>query len=221
VKIENIDVDTAINAVKGHLKQEKDLSPALRSALEVLLLLASTDPNRKKPSKKGKSNRKPGGHNGTTLEPVNDPDEVTGIPVDRRTLPRGMAYQEAGYESRQVIDIDIARFVTEYRAQVLEDDQGHRYVAAFPEGVNRPVQHGLHLKAHAVYLSPFQRLPYDRIRDHFQDQLQIPLSAGSVFNFNQQAHDRLAPFERWAKTELASSQTRSSLTSGACSEPQV
>jgi len=112
VRISEDDVDAAINAVKTHLKQEKDLSPALRSALEVLLLLLlvslllnritlnsknsskppSTGPNRKKPSKKGKSNRKPGsqkGHNGTTREPVNDPDEVTEIAVDRRTLPGG------------------------------------------------------------------------------------------------------------------------------------
>ena len=226
MKIENIDVDAAINSVKAHLKQEKDLSPALRSALDVLLLLVSlllnrltlnsknsskppsTDPHRKKSRKKGKSNRKPGGqkgHNGTTLEPVDDPDEVTELQVDRRTLPRGVAYQEVGHESRQVIDIDIARFVTEYRAQVLEDDQGNRFVAAFPDGVNRPVQYGLNLKAHAVYMSQYQLIPYDRIRDHVQDQMHIPISAGSVFNFNQEAHDRLEPFERWAKTELARS----------------
>ena len=226
MKIEDIDVDSAINSVKELLKQESDLSPALRSALEVLLALVtlllnritlnsknsskppSTDPNRKKSSKKGKSDRKPGGqkgHNGTTLEPVDDPDEVTEIKIDRRSLPKGPQYQEAGYETRQVIDVDIARFVTEYRAQVLEDDQGNRFVASFPDGVNRPVQYGLSLKANAVYMSQHQLIPYDRIRDHFHDQMHIPVSAGSVFNFNQEAYDRLEPFEQWAKTELAKS----------------
>jgi transposase len=227
LKLDAIDVDSAINSVKELLKKEKDLSPALRSALEVLLVLValllnrmtlnsknsskppSTDPNRKKSSKQGQSSRKPGGQkgrNGTTLQPVDDPDEVEVLTIDRRTLPKGPRYREAGHESRQVIDIDIARFVTEYRAQILEDNQGNRFVAAFPDGVNRPVQYGLNLKANAVYMSQHQLIPYDRIRDHFQDQMHIPVSAGSVFNFNKEAYERLASFEQWAKTQLARSE---------------
>ena len=227
MKIEDIDVDSSINAVKELLKQEKDLAPALRSALEVLLILVallvnrmslnsknsgkppSTDPNRRKSSEKGKSHRKPGGqkgHNGTTLEPVDDPDEVEVLTIDRRTLPKGSQYREVGHESRQVIDIDISRFVTEYRAQILEDDQGNRFVAAFPEGVKRAVQYGLNLKATAVYMSQYQLIPYDRIRDHFQDQMHIAVSAGSVFNFNKEAYAGLAAFGQWAKTQLAQSE---------------
>jgi transposase len=226
LKLDAIDVDSAINSVKELLKKEKDLSPALRSALEVLLVLVAlllnrmtlnsknnskppcTDPNRKKSSKPGHSSRKPGGQkgrNGTTLQPVDDPDEVEVLTIDRRTLPKGPRYREAGHESRQVIDIDIARFVTEYRAQILEDNQGNRFVAAFPDGVNRPVQYGLNLKANAVYMSQHQLIPYDRIRDHFQDQMHIPVSTGSVFNFNKEAYERLASFEQWAKTQLARS----------------
>jgi transposase len=226
LKIDSIDVDSSINSVKELLKQEKDLSPALRSALEVLLVLVtlllnrttlnsknsskppSADPNRKKSSRQGKGERKPGGQkgrNGTTLEPVDDPDEVEVLEIDRRSLPKGPRYREAGYESRQVIDIDISRFVTEYRAQILEDNQGNRFVATFPEGVNRPVQYGLSLKANAVYMSQHQLIPYDRVRDHFQDQMHIPVSAGSVFNFNKEAYDGLASFEQWAKIQLARS----------------
>ena len=227
MKIEDIDVEAAIDSVKELLGKEKNLSPALKSALEVLLILVtlllnrmtlnsknsskppSTDPNRKKSSKRGQSSRKPGGQkgrNGTTLQPVDDPDEVEVLTIDRRTLPKGPRYREAGHESRQVIDIDIARFVTEYRAQILEDNQGNRFVAAFPDGVNRPVQYGLNLKANAVYMSQHQLIPYDRIRDHFQDQMHIPVSAGSVFNFNKEAYERLASFEQWAKTRLVRSE---------------
>jgi len=226
LKIDDIDVDSAVNSVKELLGKERDLSPALRSALEVLLVLValllnrltlnsknsskppSTDPNRKKSSGQGKGARKPGGQsgrNGTTLEPVAEPDEVKVLEIDRRTLPKGAHYREAGHEIRQVIDIDIARFVTEYRAQILEDGQGNRWVASFPEGVNRPVQYGLGLRANAVYMSQYQLIPYDRIRDHFQEQMGIGLSAGSVFNFNQEAYERLEPFERWVKTALANS----------------
>jgi hypothetical protein len=70
--------------------------------------------------------------------PVEEPDEVQELPVDRGTLPPGRSYREAGFEWRQVIDLDISSFVTEYRAQILEDDRGERHVAAFPEGVTRP-----------------------------------------------------------------------------------
>jgi transposase len=57
------------------------------------------------------------------------------LEIDRRTLPKGPRYREAGYETRQVIDIGIARFVTEYRAQVLEDNQGNRFVAGLVYGM--------------------------------------------------------------------------------------
>lgn len=227
MKIENIDVDSAIDSVNKLLEKEPDLSPALKAALEVLLILVSllinrttlnsknsskppsTDPNREKSSKKGSSDRKPGGQKGrigTTLQKVDDPDVVQELNIDRRSLPRGRQYQEDGYETRQVIDIDISRLVTEYRAQVLKDDLGNRFVASFPNRVSRPVQYGIGIKANTVYMSQFQLLPYDRIRDHFQEQMGIPVSAGSVFNFNKEAYEQLDEFEQWAKAQLATSE---------------
>ena len=226
LKIDSIDVKASIDSVRQLLEKEPGLSPALRSALEVLIALVglllnrltldstnsskppSSDPNRNKRKTRGKSKNKPGGqngHQGATLAPVEDPDEITELTIDRRTLPKGSRYRLVGHEVRQVIDIDLSRFVTEYRAQVLEDEQGNRYVATFPDGVNRPVQYGKHLKSQAVYLSQFQLIPYDRIRDYFQDQIQVPVSTGSIFNFNQEAYERLEPFQRWAKTQLANS----------------
>ncbi|MCU7886858.1 MAG: IS66 family transposase, partial [Candidatus Thiodiazotropha sp. (ex Lucinoma aequizonata)] len=96
-----------------------------------------------------------------TLEPVDDPDEVTELKINRRTLPKGPQYKEVSHEIRQIIDIDISRFVTEYWAQILEDNQGNQFVTSFPEGVNRPVQYGFNLKANAVYISQYQLIPYD------------------------------------------------------------
>ncbi|MCH9698522.1 MAG: hypothetical protein K0U68_10490 [Gammaproteobacteria bacterium] len=119
------------------------------------------------------------GHVGTTLTSFADPDNVTMIPIDRSTLPDGQ-YRDAGVETRQVVDLDIARVVTEYRAQILEDATGKRFVAPFPAGVNKAVQYGDRLKAHAVYLSQYQLLSYQRIQDYFADQLQIPISQGSL-----------------------------------------
>lgn len=224
MKIGNIEVEAALKNVQDLLAADKDLSPSLKAALDVLMLLVgilinqkllnsknsskppSADPNREKVSKKGMSKRKPGGqkgHKGVTLSQVPDPDEVTDLTIDRRTLPKGRSYKQVDFEVRQVIDIDISRFVTEYRAEVLEDEQGNRFVAEFPARVKRPVQYGNSIKANAVYMSQFQLIPYDRVRDHFVDQIDIPVSVGSIFNFNQEAFNGLDQFERWAKKALA------------------
>ncbi len=117
------------------------------------------------------------GHIGKTLEKTPDPDFVEVLSVDRRTLPKGN-YHQVGFETRQVFDIDISRVITEYQAQVLEDEKGNRFVATFPDGVTKAVQYGNQIKAHAVYLSQFQLLPYKRIQNYFADQLQILLSEG-------------------------------------------
>jgi transposase len=222
--ISNVNVEETIERVQSQLSKEKDLSPALRSSLEVLLLLVSllidrlginsknsskppsSDPNREK-TPKSKGSRKPGGqvgHNGAMLRPVAEPDQVKVIPVDRRSLPPG-DYHDDGFESRQVFDLDISTVVTEFRAQVLLDQDGNRYVASFPEGVTRPAQYGNGVKVHSVYMSQFQLIPYKRIENHFLDQMQLPISAGSIFNFNQEAYGLLEGFDKWVKSQLVAS----------------
>ena len=91
----------------------------------------------------------------------------------------------------QKYDIEFKRVVTEYCAQILENELGQRFVAPFPKDVNSYIQYGNGLKAHAVYLSQYQLLPYERIREYFTDQLNIPLSSGSIFNFINTAYTQL------------------------------
>jgi transposase len=40
-------------------------------------------------------------------------------------------------------------------------------------------------------MSQYQLLPYNRIEDHFWDQMGLPLSASSIHNFNQEVYERL------------------------------
>jgi len=143
VTIDSIDINAAIKDVENLLAQEKGTSPAMNAAIRVLLLVIKLMGNRlglnssnssKPPSTDQKSvkknaiekegddtgKRKPGGqhgHIGTTLTPEDNPDKIDEIVIDKRTLPPGN-YHEAGYESRQVVDIKISRVVTEYRAQI-------------------------------------------------------------------------------------------------------
>jgi transposase len=226
MKIDKIDVSKTIEDAKSLLKAEKNISPALRAVFELILILMnallirfglnsknsskppSSDPNRKKSDKKKAiSTRKPGGQpgrKGSQLKPVENPDEIKSLKIDKRQLPKG-GYTDAGYESRQVIDFIVSIHVTEYRAQILIDAKGNKYVAKFPEFVTRPIQYGPKTKAMSVYMSQYQLIPYNRIEDHFSDQMGMNISTGSFFNFNKEAYDLLARFDTISKEKLISS----------------
>jgi transposase len=221
MKIEKFNITETLNNAKKLLEEEKQISPALKAMIELLLTIImlfagrlslssrnsskppAADPNRQKKNKNNAKN-KPGGQPGRTgvnLQPVAKPDKIVRISLDPSLLPKG-DYREIGFEARQVIDLEISRMVTEYRAQILEDAQGKKHVAAFPEGVVRPIQYGHSIKAHATYLSLFQLLPYERVADYFANEIQVPISVGSLFNFNQEAFERLEDFEGLAKEKL-------------------
>jgi len=221
MKIDNVNVRETIDKANKLLEEEKNISPALRAVFLVILMLMqvmfgplklnsknsskppSTDPNRKKMTKK-RSDNKPGGQKGRIgkqLKPISNPNKIKLLSIDKRTLPKDN-YKETGFESRQVIDYVVSLEVTEYRAQVLVNEQGKRYVATFPTWVKRPVQYGNKIKATSVYMSQFQLIPYKRIEDYFRDQLGISLSLGSIYNFNQETYELLESFEEIIKQKL-------------------
>ena len=225
MKIENIDVGEAIEKVEKMMSSDKSCSPVLRTAVQLLIVIVmllanrlglnssnsskppSSDPNRKKGARAKSKNNAGGqpGRNGCTLEPIDVPDEVVKIPVDREELPGGK-YQSVGHVIRQVFDIRISRYVTEYQAEILENESGKQFTAKFPEDVRRRTQYSQAVKAHACYFSQFQLTPYDRLRTQFSDQFGFPLSVGSIYNFNREAYRLLAPFEDVAKASLKTSE---------------
>jgi len=220
-----ININETLAKVDVILREDKSASPQFRAMMELLVVVInllveklglnssnssippSKDTKRKRGSKrkaKGKK-RKPGGqngHKGTNLK-RETPDRIEKIHIDRRTLPSG-DYKDFGYESRQVIEINITKQVTEYQAQILQDANGNQFVADFPPGVTRPVQYGSTIKSQSVYMSQHQLLPYERVREYFADQCGIAISAGSLFNFNKQAYELLEKFELIAKRQLIS-----------------
>ena len=224
MKAQQIDVSATIEEATNLLETETNITPAFRSVFKLLIMLVklladrnslnsrnsskppSSDPNREK-KKKTNGKKKPGGqegHTGKTLCRVDDPDEVEEIKIDRRTLPKGQ-YKDMGYEARQVFDVIVSRHIIEYRAQILEDQDGNRFVAPFPKELTRPAQYGINTKVNSVYMSQYQLLPYERIKDHFESQMDIPLSVGSIYNFNKSAYERLEGFEAWLIQKLIKS----------------
>jgi len=211
-----ININKSIEEARALLAQEKNISSALRVSIELILTLVtlivakkglnsknssippSQDPNREKESK-AKGKRKVGGqkgHKGTTLQAVDEPDEIKIIKVDTNTLPKG-EYKIVGYDRRQVFDIDISTIVTEYQAEIVENEKGKRFTASFPKEVKSKVQYGLGVKANAVYMSQYQLIPYNRVEEHFDEQMGLGISAGSIYNFNLEAYKKLELFEAW------------------------
>ena len=152
----------------------------------------------KKPSPKSlrkKGQRKSGGqpgHTGHTLKMVEKPDHTNVHRVEKcEHCRRSLADQEPDcIEKRQVHDLPPRRMiVTEHQAEIKLCSCGHLNKAAFPEGVNAPVQYGFRARAVAVYLNNYQFLPYERTCELLDDLLACPMSEGTLANIISQCHD--------------------------------
>ncbi|MBK8202923.1 MAG: IS66 family transposase [Bdellovibrionales bacterium] len=220
-----LNVGETVLAARREIKNEDGLSPGLKATMEGVLDLVtvlanrlglnssnsskppSMDPNRARKTRttKGKR-RKPGGqkgHGGSRLEQVENPTVVEELLIDRRTLPTGK-WMSAGFDKRQVFDIEVSFSVTEYQAEVLENELGETYVAEFPIGVTEPAQYGIGVKSTSVYLSQFQLIPQARVQDLLNTQYGLPLTKGSVNNFNILAARTLRDwdFRGWLRNQL-------------------
>ncbi|NQU63119.1 MAG: transposase [SAR324 cluster bacterium] len=51
-------------------------------------------------------------------------------------------------------------------------------------------------------ITQYQLIPYNRVEEHFDDWIDIPISAGSVYNFNLEAYKKLTLFEKILKSHL-------------------
>jgi transposase len=224
MKTYDFEVDKIIQEAKDALANEKNISTTTKTVFTELISLVSTlinklglnssnssnppssDPNREK-KPRGKSNKPRGGqkgHPGSTLEPVDEPDEIKFILIDKRTLPSGETYTSGGYTARQKVEIKISRITIEYRAEKLIDSAGNIYEAEFPEGLTQPIQYGSSVKANSVYSSAYQLIPYKRLSEQFEDSYNFPISEGTIHNFNVYAAALLNKlgFEKVAKQEL-------------------
>jgi len=153
-----------------------------------------------KPSPKSlrrKGQRKSGGqpgHTGHTLKRVENPDHTQVHPVDEcACCHRSLKDQKPqGVEKRQVHDLPPRRIiVTEHQSEIKMCDCGHLNKAAFPEGVNAPVQYGSGVKAAAVYLKNYQFLPFERTCELLSDLFGCGICEGALANILARCADSL------------------------------
>ncbi|HYX16779.1 MAG TPA: IS66 family transposase [Nostoc sp.] len=158
------------------------------------------------------SGKKPGGqsgHTGCTRLQVEKPDDVHPHVPDSCAQCgddlRGVDSRPA--QRRQVVDLPpLALRVEEH---CVHDKRcpgcGHTTRAAFPEGVNGPVQYGPRVQALAVYLQVHQLLPYDRTAELIRDLFGETISEGTLTRTLKRAHALLEPVEQQIHAALRQS----------------
>src|SRR6266581_2766163 len=156
-----------------------------------------------------KSEKKSGGqpgHPGSSLSWSLTPDEVIEQHVERCEACQHDLHAVAacGGERRQVVDLPSPRLVVrEYRAEQKHcPDCQHITRAAFPAGVQAPLQYGATVGAIAVYLVEQQLLPLARACEVMSDLLGVQMSEGTVCDLIARCAGQLAPVEQQIKEAL-------------------
>ena len=175
----------------------------------------SSDFGRKQKRPKDKRNRKKAGgqkgHPGSTLKMTKTPDKQITIPVSScETCGNSLdSVQVKTHERRQVFDIPSTKInITEYQGEIKECPccQCDTY-ASFPDTVQNRVQYGNRIKGLFAYMHSYQLIPYERLRQFFQDVFSHSISPGTLVNINNQCSDSLEDFEYKLKSMIENSET--------------
>lgn len=136
-----------------------------------------------------KTDKKPGGqpgHPGRTLSMVNDPATITvHAPCICGKCCKDISDTPLNFlERRQVADIPPPPQITYVEHQIYGRacTCGHVTEAAFPAGVNAPVQYGSNTTAMIAYLHARQYIPFERMAEFFETAMGLPISTGSIAN---------------------------------------
>lgn len=152
---------------------------------------SSDGPKKPRPrSLRSKGKRKSGGqqgHKGHTLEKTDKPDHIVNHAVDEcSNCHSDLSHKPAtDVEKRQVFDLPPPSEIesTEHQVECKQCDRcGHVNKAAFPDGVNAPVQYGPRLKAIVGYLRQYQLLPSLRTCELLWDVHKVRISEGTLAN---------------------------------------
>jgi transposase len=185
-------------------QQVKDLQDRLAKDSHNSSLPPSSDRFVRQPkSLRQKSGKKTGGqpgHRGSSLQFSSRPDEIIELHVEVcETCQQDLhAVAACGRERRQVVDVPPPQVVVqEYRAEQKRCPSCQQITsAAFPAGVQAPLQYGPQVGATAVYLVEQHLLPLARTCEVLRDLLGVQMSEGTVGELIKRCAGQLAPVEQ-------------------------
>jgi len=126
------------------------------------------------------------GHKGTTLQMRDNPDEIIELnPNYCSKCGCNLEHEEFHFESkRQEFDIPpIAVIVKEYRRNSKKCPScGHNQESEYPKNINNHVQYGQNVESLVSYLSVYQYLPFQRLKECMQHFFQLDFSEGTIDN---------------------------------------
>ncbi len=166
----------------------------------------SSDGLKKKPARvsslRERSGKKPGGqpgHPGKTLSRSVSPDvTVDHFPSACDGCSAALSAADAnGHSSRQVFDLPEPQplVVTEHRAHHCRCPAcGTQTRAAFPAGVNAPVQYGARITAFVLYLLHYQLLPEKRLAALMADLFGVALVTATIAGMSRSCAARFQDF---------------------------
>lgn len=139
------------------------------------------------------------GHRGETLSRVAKPDATIDHypPACAACGELLTAVMATGHVARQVFDLPEPRppIVTEHRAHACRCAAcGTQTRAAFPEGVNAPVQYGKRIAAFVLYLLHYQLLPEKRLAALMADLFGVNLVTATIARISQDCAQRFQGF---------------------------
>jgi transposase len=158
----------------------------------------STDINKPNPkSSRKKSNKNPGGqegHEGTTLEKSENPDEIVKHQVEHcSNCAHALSDVSASaQDSRQEIDIIPAKKIIREHITYskLCPNCHHVNLASFPAGLDKSIQYGKTIKAKSIYYNERQLIPYARVKELMKDEYGLNISTGTLVNFKKECHEK-------------------------------
>lgn len=161
---------------------------------------------------KTKSLRKTGGkvggqkgHEGNTLKMTDNPDKVLDyVPdfcdkcgCDLQDIP------EEFIGKRQVIDIPIIQpEYIEHRVYQRTCTCGHSTCASYPQNVNASVSYGANIESLVGYLFSRQYMPFERMREFFNDAFHLPISEGGIHELLKRLTNKATPAYKMIKEKI-------------------
>jgi transposase len=144
------------------------------------------------------------GHEGKTLQQVDNPDKV----ILHKVKQCPSCHEDLSHVElqkvirRQVFDIPLPRLeVTEHHLEVKQCSCcGIQVQGIAPDEVQGPVQYGLKVKSLAAYLQNQHYLPFDRLSQLFKDTYNLTISEGSLEQIGYTLADKLEGFDKELKT---------------------